>query len=176
MFGIKTCKECEDSPKTLEEFKLKLENDRIRLHIKYICFIASAVLIWLIATGTAKDAEFPNWVSFASTIASIILSVLAIIMSITGENKSEVARNQLEETSKKIDSAVESMKEINANTIDNISSMKETLKLLDEKIEDMDLHIQEYAKLNKSVDVTVKNNFSNSNTRWGNRNEKKVEY
>lgn len=176
MFGIKVCKECENTPKTLEEYKLKLENDRIRLHIKYICFIATTVLVWLIATGSAKDEEFPNWVSFASTIASIILSVLAIIMSITGENKSEVARNQLEETSKKIDSAVESMKKINDNTIENISSISETMKLLNKKIEDIDSHIQEYAKSNTSMDVTVKNNFSNSNTRWGNRNGKKVEY
>lgn len=166
MFEIKKCKECQKTlPKTNEEFNIRLENAKIKLHIKYICFIATTVLIWLITTGTAKDKEFTSWVSFASTIASIILSVLAIIMSITGENKSEAARNQLEDTSKKIDRAVEEMNSINNDTQENITSVKESINLLDQKIESMDGHLLSYTKENSNKDVRSQNNFQR-NVEW----------
>lgn len=174
--GLKKCTDCKATADNCEEYQLKAENDRLKLHLKYICFIAGSIFVWLIATKTADNEDFTAWISFASTITSIILSVLAIIMSISGENKSEVARNQLEETSKKIDLAVESMEGINRQTTENIDSIDNTLRTLNEKIESMDLRIQEYTKSNQSSEVKVSNNFSGSNTKWGNRNGKKVEH
>ena len=145
------------------------------MHIKYICFIAVAIVTWLIATGTATDKEFTNWVSFAGTITSIILSVLAIIMSITGEEKSEAVRNRLEMTSKKIDAAVETIEKINDGTEENMSSIERTLDLLNQKIENIDSHIMAYTKNNQNNDVVTENSFEKKTT-WGVEREKKVEY
>ena len=138
-------------------------------------FIAVAIVTWLIATGTATDKEFTNWVSFAGTITSIILSVLAIIMSITGEEKSEAVRNRLEMTSKKIDAAVETIEKINDGTEENMSSIERTLDLLNQKIENIDSHIMAYTKNNQNNDVVTENSFEKKTT-WGVEREKKVEY
>ena len=176
MFGLKKCKDCQkEQPRTNEEFEMRLEISKIKLHIKYICFIAVAIVTWLIATGTATDKEFTNLVSFAGTITSIILSVLAIIMSITGEEKSEAVRNRLEMTSKKIDAAVETIEKINDGTEENMSSIERTLDLLNQKIENIDSHIMAYTKNNQNNDVVTENSFEKKTT-WGVEREKKVEY
>lgn len=173
LIEIETNKDC--PCENYKEYEIKVKCIKSKLHCKYLIIIAVMICIWLFAELTYGDDNFISQISFASTITSIILSVLAIIMSITGENKSEVARNQLEETSKKIDLAVESMQKINVNTINNISSVQDSLKLLNKRIEDMDLHIQEYTKEKINTDVTVESNFSN-NAKWGKIDEKKMEY
>lgn len=163
IFGIKKCKNCEKVPlNNFNEFVLMRENDRIKLHIRYICFIMAGTIIWLIASGTSKNSEFVNWISFSSTITSIILSVLAIIMSITGETKSEAARNQLEETSRKIEKAVNSMRNINTSTEENMTKLRGNIDILRVKIDDMDVHIQEFTK---ESNVKMENNF-NRTTKW----------
>ena len=138
MFGVKNCKECkEDIPRTFEEFVLKRENDRIKLHIRYICFITISIVVWLIATGTANNKEFYNWVSFAGTITSIILSVLAIIMSITGEGKTEHIKDQLEDTANHIRQAQCIVGEINKSIEDNLGELNSEIKRLSDKIDDV---------------------------------------
>ena len=59
-----------------------------------IIFALALVIIWLL-TAT-KDPSFASHFSFASTVASIILSVLAIFMSISGEAKTQVIRDKIE--------------------------------------------------------------------------------
>ena len=53
------------------------------------------LLIWCFTTRT--DTEFVSHFSFASTVTSIILSVLAIFMSVTGESKTQAIRDRIEE-------------------------------------------------------------------------------
>ena len=64
-----------------------------------ICIIIIADLIFaLIWCFTARtDSDFISHFSFASTVTSIILSVLAIFMSVTGESKTQVIRDRIEE-------------------------------------------------------------------------------
>ena len=85
-----------------KEYELKLKCMRTKLHSKYIAFISIAIVIWIVATGEANTEQFSEWISFASTITSIILSVIAIILSITGEGKTDVVRDKIEEAVKKI--------------------------------------------------------------------------
>lgn len=102
--GLKWCpskKESNCPCENYNEYEIKLKCAKTKLHSRYIAFIAIGIVIWLLATGEANSSEFAEWISFSSTIASIILSVIAIIMSITGENKTEAMRNQMEETAKK---------------------------------------------------------------------------
>lgn len=53
------------------------------------------VIIWLFTGKASKD--FAEHFSFASTVASIILSVLAIFMSVSGEAKTQVIRDRIEQ-------------------------------------------------------------------------------
>ena len=53
------------------------------------------LLVWCFTTRT--DPDFFSHFSFASTVTSIILSVLAIFMSVTGESKTQAIRDRIEE-------------------------------------------------------------------------------
>ncbi len=137
MFGFKKCSECKEVPKTFDEYNLKLENERIKLHMRYISCIAIAIIVWMIATKTASHPKFPEWVSFAGTITSIILSVLAIILSITGEGKTEHIKEQIEMTAKELDKTVVSIAGINEGIESNINQLNASLSDLQSKIDDL---------------------------------------
>ena len=131
------------------EFELKLKCIKTTLHSRYICGIAIGIVIWTLATGKANSPEFSNWISFASTVASIILSVVAIIMSITGEAKTEAMRNQMEDATRKLDKAVENIISANANINCSISDLQKKIDSMSEKVDN-------FSKENKEPELTVK--------------------
>lgn len=159
MFGIKRCYECKE--KTEEEkfnvYKAKREIDRVKLHAKYISCISVGIVIWLIATGNAENPEFSGWISFASTVTSIILSVIAIILSITGESKTEAIKNDLSETARKIDEVADKM---NVEMLEANQGIKELITQLDEKIKNLQIQVD---KVPENVAEKVTNTYSKTN-------------
>lgn len=119
------------------EFEIRLEYEKTKLHSKYIACISIGIVVWLVATGKANTEEFSSWISFASTVASIILSVIAIIMSITGESKTNTMRDKMEEASRKIEKASEAIEKANDANKENIEDLKENINLLEKKIEEL---------------------------------------
>lgn len=69
-----------------------------------ICILAIVnlvfVAVWSFTSNT--DANFVSHFSFASTVTSIILSVLAIFMSVYGESKTQVVRDRIEQEADEI--------------------------------------------------------------------------
>ena len=67
-----------------------------------IVVIANLILIivWLFTERT--DSDFVEHFSFASTVTSIILSVLAIFMSVSGESKTQAIRDRIEQEADEI--------------------------------------------------------------------------
>ena len=61
-----------------------------------ICLIIILICIIIWALSTKANDQFVAEFSFAATISSIILSILAIIMSITGESRTAVLREKIE--------------------------------------------------------------------------------
>lgn len=165
MFGLKNCENCEyDVPKTIDEYFLKRENDRIKLHIRYICFIVGGILVWLIATGTSSDEKFPEWVSFASTITSIILSVLAIIMSITGEGKTEHIKEQLEATARDIKKSQKIVNQINGTIKESLDKVNDGMDLINKKIDSLpDVTAEKFSEFTRSKDDVDSRSENSSN-------------
>lgn len=147
----------EYSCKNYNEYELKIKSMRTKLHSRYIAFIATGIVVWLIATGASSNENFPEWISFASTITSIILSVIAIIMSITGENKTESIRDKLEEATKKLERAAVEIDSANKENIKNIDGLKGGIEELNVRINSIPQKTIE--KLNNEFDI------QNSNTR-----------
>lgn len=151
------------------DYELKLKCMRTKLHSRYIACIATGIVIWLIATGTSSNAKFPELISFASTITSIILSVIAIIMSITGESKTDAMRNQMERTTKKLEDTVNIVESANKENANNIKELKENIKILEKKIENMPgivtEVIKQYEKTKHSEDDAIKKSI-NDNAVW----------
>lgn len=97
----------------IREYEIKLENAKTKLHSRYIVAILVCIVIWLLATGEANTQEFSNWISFTSTIVSIILSVIAIILSITGESKTDMMREKIEDAVETLQSTVHDIEKVN---------------------------------------------------------------
>lgn len=100
----------------------------------------------MVATGTANNSEFSDWLSFASTLTSIILSVIAIFMSISGESKTEGIRNQMEETAYRLDNAVDDVS--NAN-----EEIKSSIIELQKKIDSMSEKVDNFSKQNSNENI-----------------------
>lgn len=87
----------------------KKKNNQGKIYSKdqlllYICVVAivnlALIIIWLFTERT--DSNFISHFSFASTVTSIILSVLAIFMSVSGETKTQVIRDRIEQEADEI--------------------------------------------------------------------------
>lgn len=132
LIEFQTSKECECC--TLKEYEIKLKCAKTKIHSRYITCIAAGIVIWLLASGQANTNQFSEWISFASTVTSIILSVIAIILSITGENKSDSIKNQLEENVKQLNIIAKEMKTINDINKENSEEVSKNIKELGIKI------------------------------------------
>lgn len=126
-----------EQPKNYDEYILLREIDKRKLHFRYICGFLFVIIVWLIATGTASNTAFVDWVSFASTITSIILSVLAIIMSMAGEGKTEHIREQLSETAKRIKESQDASDEINESIEKNLEQLRKEIERLSKEVENV---------------------------------------
>lgn len=98
------------------------EKDRVRLlNTLYISGILTFLIIELVTAicmGNTKHADILSFVSFAATLSSLILSVVAIIFTIMNGNRGEL---QYEKLSKVSDDVTSSLKDFTVKTeaIDN---------------------------------------------------------
>lgn len=68
----------------------------------FVLILGIALMIFAVVIKTSDDAVFVNQVSFAGTITSIILSVIAIWMSITGERSTNEIKTKVSESVDKL--------------------------------------------------------------------------
>lgn len=98
----------------------------------YLSVIMIIISIVLVSLSMFTNSQAIAYFSFASTITSIILSVLAIIMTLTGEAKNQTSKDILTSSANTIASTTELLKKY-AENID-----AEGLHKLDEKIVKID--------------------------------------
>ena len=78
----------------------------IRISIVLVINLA-LIIIWLFTEH--NDSTFIAHFSFASTVTSIVLSVLAIFMSVSGEMKTQAIRDRIEREADEIVTATDKM-------------------------------------------------------------------
>ena len=66
------------------------------------------ICVWLFTSS--KDEQFASHFSFASTVTSIILSVLAIFMSVSNESKTQTIREKIEQEAETITKTADDLK------------------------------------------------------------------
>lgn len=159
--AIKFCnKESECKCNDYNEYEMKLSCMKTKLHSRYIGCIAFGIVVWTLATGEANNAEFSSWISFASTITSIILSVIAIFMSISGENKTNTMRDKMEEASQRIEKTAKDIEASNRESAKNIDELRkemDDLKLILENIPDKTAKKMEELSGVQNVEIKTQN-------------------
>lgn len=103
-----------------------------KLHLCYICGICIFLIIELatyICIQSDHSVEIISYISFASTLSSLILSVVAIIYAIVSNNKGEVQYGKIDSASNRI---TESVTEFSRKSEDLTQGLSNVLIKLDE--------------------------------------------
>lgn len=136
------------------------------LHYIYIIIALVLTVILVIAYRSSDNAELVKLVSFAGTITSIILSVIAIFMTILSNDSLGGTLNKIRDVSDSIhdvptliNESVGNMQEISAllkNTIDDmkthVSNLALRVETVDDHISEAKEHIQLLVSLNTKVE------------------------
>lgn len=132
--------------KEMEECCKSKVKDALKRRTSFIMLCLAVLLLILALTiRTADNDIFVDQVSFASTITSIILSVIAIWMSISGERQTSEIKEKVVSASDKLAETVKESQNI-------MKDLKETLKEQN----------RIYKGLSDKIDISLKNVFNQS--------------
>lgn len=122
------------------------------VHLWYICAIATFVIIELVSyivVGNPECQNIMDYVSFAATLASLILSVLAIFITVLSNNSLSKVKDSLHELPdnirKIVDSSLKELTEASTNvkalTEANKESQFQTIEKLEALLKELDIHL-----------------------------------
>lgn len=125
--------------------------------LRHVVIFFSTVIIFIFVFLLTGDQSAMDYFSFASTITSIVLSVVAIIMTISSESKSEGVKQQ-------IDNSVSQLESAKVTIQDYISRMNAQSEEQDKKFNDILSKSndnlsksEEILKMTKSLNRTIGN-------------------
>lgn len=148
-----------------------VQHEKLKLHIKYIIVIAVALLFGGIVLATSNQNKFVSQISFGSTMTSIILSVIAIWMSISGERTTNDIKSKISYSADRLSETTEKIEILNNNhteTLDKqLSELKDVKEQLSKIIQSVN-HMEEqvsfmYNKKTAFETNTQDNNMSDTN-------------
>ena len=123
-------------------------------HYVYVILILILTIVGIVAYYYSDKKDFVSLVSFAATISSIILSVLAIIFTVVSGESTNRLRDGMydlrripEEVSEAINSTIRSLQqttqEIRTSTAENKAATENLTKELGVKIQQVEVHLQQ---------------------------------
>lgn len=145
-----------------DKYAYILKSEKMKLHCIYIACICIGISLLIVINSAIGDDIFIGKLELASTITSIILSVIAIIMSISGEGKTEGIRNQMTEIIKDLKNTVDLVNAINAD-------VKSSIDELQDKIDNIPSKVDEIYKRRSDGNIRKRSNSSlnsKNNTEW----------
>lgn len=145
-----------------------VQYEKLKLHIKYIIIIAVILFFGGIVLATSNQNEFVSQISFGSTMTSIILSVIAIWMSISGERTTNDIKTKISYSADRLSETTEKIGILNNNYEKTMSTQLEELKTVQEQLtkvlSSVDNVSQEVSQMQKNTVATTtsENNALNS--------------
>lgn len=126
-----------------------------KLHAIYLFIIAGILAVIGISIALGGNSEALGQISMASTVSSIILSAIAIFMSISGENKLKYTQNTLMETSDRLTNITANIEKANSlldGTIDQkllkLDEISDRLVKIGQSVDNVEKEV-----LNRSFDI-----------------------
>lgn len=123
-----------------------------------VVFLLAALCIGLITyIGVSSGENLINYVSFAATLSSLILSVLAIIQSLIQGNKGNESYGKIEVIHKQIESQVKSLQEYSYHQ----KTIYEELEFIKKRVEDT---IEGISQVDQKITTEQKNSYAPRNS------------
>lgn len=114
-----------------EEYRFKYE--KLKIHMGYWIFILSMLSITFFTLRAHSSKSLSSEIAFGATLSGIILSVIAIIMTIIGETKSENTKDTLVNISTDLEEIVESIK-CATGKLEDVMIFKDNIKDIQEDL------------------------------------------
>lgn len=111
-----------------------VQHEKLKLHIKYIIVIAVVLLFGGIVLATSNQNKFVSQISFGSTMTSIILSVIAIWMSISGERTTNDIKSKISYSADRLSETTEKIEILNNNHTETLDKQLSELKDVKEQL------------------------------------------
>lgn len=125
-----------------------IKHEKLKLHYKYLIVIAAILLFGGIILASADQTEFAAQVSFASTITSIILSVIAILMSLWGERTTNDIKTRITESAERLSGYTKEIGVLNNSHKETMDKQLGELKNVQEQLTQV---IQSIGNVEKQV-------------------------
>ena len=111
-----------------------VQHEKLKLHIKYIIVIAVVLLFGGVVLATSNQNKFVSQISFGSTMTSIILSVIAIWMSISGERTTNDIKSKISYSADRLSETTEKIETLNNNHTETLDTQLSELKDVKEQL------------------------------------------
>ena len=121
----------------------------------FVLILGIALMIISLVIKTSSDAVFVNQVSFASTITSIILSVIAIWMSITGERSTNEIKTKVTDSVNSIQTISSKTEELINGLSDMLSKQNESGNLVTELKNTLSKQNESYNSIKDQIEVAI---------------------
>lgn len=168
-FGDKQCdmksKDCN------EKYCTKLRDHDYKYCIAGLIF----VIVFISTLTMGQDKDISQSISFASTISSIILSILAIIMTLLAESKSDNVQYRMDQFISKINDYNQSNNkqlrriEAIAKKFDSLEDYLNKIIAKEDQIIAKQAEMQDQMKFynDKTVDINIAERQTDNKTKWG---------
>ena len=123
-----------------------IKHEKIKLHMKYIIAISAIISLESVVLSLYCQDAFVAQVSFAATITSIVLSVIAIWMSVSSERSTSVIRVKIAESTERLSGTTKEIETFNNNYQETMDTQLAELKNIQVQL----------AKIIHSVDTVQK--------------------
>lgn len=111
-----------------------VKHDNLKLHFIYVVVICFIICIGTIIIAAYNQEAFVSQVSFAGTITSIVLSVIAIWMSISGERTTNDIRIKITESTERLSDTTKNVETLNKNYEKTMDTQLNELKNVQEQL------------------------------------------
>ena len=111
-----------------------VKNDNLKLPFIYVVVICFIICIGTIIIAAHNQESFVSQVSFAGTITSIVLSVIAIWMSISGERSTNDIRIKIAESTERLSDTTKNVEILNKNYENTMDTQLNELKKVQEQL------------------------------------------
>ena len=106
--------------------KYRKDEEHRKVHIYYIsglCVFIVLELVTYICVNNDNATDIVSYISFASTLSSLLLSVVAIIYAIVSNNKGDAQYQKIDRASDRISESVDRLSRLSEGLSDNIISI-----------------------------------------------------
>lgn len=138
-------------------------NDKHKIHFSYIISILIAIIILLVSIKWGQVPNLVDLISFALTITSLVLAILAIAYAVYSNNSFSSNISKLDSASETLVKTSDKISNVAGSFLEQIESIPLLLKSIETKTDTTQMLIGELSKPQKSINAneTIDNSISN---------------